>query len=122
MGRKGKPKSRNNYYNGRLGFIFRVGTYNECIAWCFTPFSKLFQVYHGDQCSHGVSFTGTPQNTLSIPWLISYKTIVGIMICGQRESNPVAITFVNPWEKYICRAANRTSDLLFSSRVRYRLI
>ena len=54
--------------------------------WCLTPFSTVFQLYHGSQCTSpcfpGVLLTSTPHNILS------------------KSLNPFALTIINPQREY----------------------
>ena len=53
-------------------------------------------------------------------WLLSHITIVETTDSGERGTNHVAITFINPVKEY-WPSQDRTSDLMFSSPQRYRL-
>ena len=71
--------------------------------WGLTPFSTLFQLYHGGQCTNPcfprILLNSTPHNILSKP-LASFPHY---HCCnnGQRwEMNPVTMTIINPGKKY----------------------
>ena len=85
-------------------------------------FSCIFKLYLGSQCNYhcfpGV-FTSSPHSILSKPLAAfphNHCRINGQW--GERGINPVRI---NPQKYYFGRAEGRTSDLMFSSFVRYRL-
>ena len=65
------------------------------------PFSYIFQLYNGSQCSCpcslGVYFTSATYNTLSKPLaaLISNITVIKIKVM-----NPVTMNIINPQKEY----------------------
>ena len=62
------------------------------------PFSTVFQLYHGDQCTYLLTST----STIFFPshWLLSHITIVETTDSGERGMNPVAMTIINPRKEY----------------------
>ena len=90
------------------------------IVRCLTPFSTVFQLYHGGQCTYpclpGVLFTNTAINILSKP-LTTYPHKV---LLSKRWTAVRAEWILSQWlsqflGKSIDRWEVRTSDLLFSS-------
>ena len=74
---------------------------NRLILWYLTPFSSLFQLYRGTQCTYlyfqGASFACTPQNDLSNPLASfphNYRRNHG-QWCGKRM-NFLWMTNANP--------------------------
>jgi hypothetical protein len=82
------------------------------------PFSTVFQLYRGSQCTYPcfpeVILTSTLHNILSKPLAASHITIVETMDSCGRGMNPVAMIIINPRKEY-WPSRDRTSDLLFSS-------
>ena len=52
-------------------FVFVMGDSDWLILWCLTPFSTVFQIYRGGECTYPcfprVLLSSTPQNILSEP-------------------------------------------------------
>ena len=88
------------------------------------PFSTVFQLYQGGQCTYpcfpGVLLTSTPHNTLFKPLTAFPHDHYGTMDSGERPMNPIETTIINPQKEYWL-SQDRTRDLLFSSPVHYRL-
>ena len=57
--------------NMQPGSVFTNSSIDRLMAWCLTPFSTVFQLYHGGQCNYpcfpGLLLTSSPQNFLSKP-------------------------------------------------------
>ena len=90
----------------------------------WTPFSQLFLLYCGNQCTYAccphVSFTTTPHNFLSKPLAAfphNLRHYIGQQWIGM---NAVALTMINS-RKEIGLPKNRTHSPLFSGFVCYRL-
>ena len=64
------------------------------------PFSTVFQLYCGDQCTYpcfsGILLTSTPSNILSKPIVAFHITIVETKGSSEKGMNPVAMTIINP--------------------------
>ena len=76
---------------------------NELIVRCSTPFATVFQLYRGGQCTYP-SFSGVLFST-STPHSILSKPSAGFphnhcRNCGERGTNSVAMTIINPWKEY----------------------
>ena len=76
------------------------------IEWCLMPFSTIFQLYHGGQCTYPcfprVLLTSCLHNMLSKPPpLLSHITIVKTTDSGKKWMNPVAMTIINPQKEYL---------------------
>ena len=68
---------------------------------CFTPFSTLFQLYHGRYISMRYLWFLIPVlHTIFYRshWLLSYITVVEIMISHEKRINTFAITITHPRE------------------------
>ena len=70
------------------------------IVWCLTPFSTVFQLYHGGQCTYpcfvGVLLTSALTVFFPSHWLLSHLTIVETTYSDERGMNPVATTIIVP--------------------------
>ena len=65
------------------------------IVWCLTPYSAVFQLYHGRQCTYtrfpGILLTSTPHNILSKPLAAFPIPIVETKDSSEIGMNPVAV-------------------------------
>ena len=82
-------------------------------------------LYFGGQCtcpcpcSPDVPCTSTQYSIAQYNYGLFFRiTIIEIMIRSEREMNPFLMTIIDPRKRNF---GNRTSDLLFSSPVRYQL-
>ena len=68
------------------------------------PFSTLFQLCHGGQCScpcfPGVILISTPHNILSKPQAAFSHNHVKTMDSDERGMNCAAMTIINTWKEY----------------------
>ena len=75
------------------------------MVWCLMPFSTVFQLYRGCQCTYPcfpeLLLTSTLHNVISKLLAAFYKiTIVETMVSRERGMNPVAMTITNPQKEY----------------------
>ena len=98
--------------------MFSMG--HRLIVWCLTPFSTVFQLYHGGQCTYscfpGVLVTSTQHNILSKPLATFPHNNVRTTDSGERGMNPVAMTIINPRKEYWpSRGSNQRPPVLKSA-------
>ena len=89
-------------------------------VWCLTPFSTLFQLCRGSQCTYpcfpGVLLTSTPHNIFSSHWLLSHITLVDTTDSGERGMNPVLMTVISfRIEYWPSRGSNQRPPFLKSA-------
>ena len=86
------------------------------IVSCLTPFSTVFQLYRGDQCTYPC-FPGILR-TIFFPshWLLSHITIIETTDSGEKGMNTVATTIINPRKEYWpSRGSNQRPPVLKSA-------
>ena len=92
------------------------------IEWCLSPFSTVFLLYRGGQCTYpcfrGILLTSTRHNILSEPltaFLHDHCRNNGQAGSGASGMNPVAMTIINPRnENWPSRGSNRRPPVLKS--------
>ena len=87
---------------------------------CLRPFSTVFQLYRGGQCTYpcfpGVPLTSTLQNILSKPLADFPQPLSKKKDSGERGMNPVAMTIINPQKEYwTSRGSNQRHSVLKSA-------
>ena len=102
MEHRNRPETTVAWSNTPFYIIFMHILLN--IEWCLTPFSTIFQLFRGGQCTYpcfpGVLLTSIPHNIFPSHWLLSRITIVETTERGERGMNPVAMTIINPRKEY----------------------
>ena len=77
---------------------------DRMIVWSLTPFSTVFQLCCGGQCTYpcfpGVLLTSAPHNILSKPLAAFPHNIVKTTDSGERGMNHVTMTIINPQIEY----------------------
>ena len=100
---------------------------DQLIEWCLTPFSTVFQLYFGGQCTYpcfpGVLLTSASHDIPSKPLAAFPHTIVKATDSGRRGMNPVAMTRINPRKEYWpSRVFNQRPPVLKSARLPTELL
>ena len=83
-----------------------------------TPFSTVFQLYLGDQCTYPCFPGFLLTSTIFFPshWLLSHISIVETTNSGERGINPVTMIMINPLKEYWpSRGSNQRPPVLKSA-------
>ena len=89
------------------------------------PFSTVFQLYCGSQCTYpsfpGVLLASTLHKRYSFQATGCFPAFSFFEPTGSsaREMNPFTMTVIKPWKEY-CQDRDQTSDLLFSNQQFYQ--